>query len=229
MFALFGLALTVGCAVDNMTVAPLVATQSTEFPSQTATALPTEISFPTATALSAAIPSPTPGIVIMIDDFEGVQTVWTVCVDPESTDSSALNAALTADHASQGKKALQLNFDKNDRPKAVFYLPKMMDLSTGGAVRFDLFNPGTADGVGFALTTGPDSIWCESDSFPVAEGKTTTLTFDLTAVNFKAAATNWEFRLPLANLDYVARLSIIVNPKTAGAVQGDNLYLAVSA
>ncbi len=31
-----------------------------------------------------------------------------------------------------------------------------MDLSAGGAVRLDIFNPGAADGVGFALTAGSE-------------------------------------------------------------------------
>ena len=95
----------------------------------------------------------------MIDDFEGAQTAWTVCADPECTDSSATVVALTADHASQGKQALQLNFEMNDRPKVVFYMQWPMNLGAGRAVRFDIYNPGTVDEVGFALTTGPDSIW----------------------------------------------------------------------
>jgi hypothetical protein len=228
MFPLFGLVLTVGCAAVETTAAPTAAILSTEFPSPTGAALPIEIPSQTATILPAAIPSPSPEIVMMIDDFEGTETFWTVCTDPECADSSAVDVTLTADHASHGKQALKLNFKKNDRPKAVFYLQKTMDLSAGGAVRFDIFNPGTVDGVGFALTTGPDSIWYESDSVPVAEGKTTPLSFDLTAGNYKTLATNWEFRASLAHLDNVTRLSIIIYPKATGAVYLDNLRLVAA-
>jgi hypothetical protein len=101
--------------------------------------------------------------------------------------------------------------------------------TTGGAVRFDVFNPGAADGVGFALTTGPDSIWYESDVLPVAAGKTTELWFSFTAANYKTAATNWEFRASLADLDQVTRLSIIVYPNAAGSVTLDDLYLAAAS
>jgi hypothetical protein len=165
-------------------------------------------------------------MILMIDDFEGAQTAWTVCADPECTDSSATVVALTADHASQGKQALQLNFEMNDRPKAVFYVQRPMNLGAGRAVRFDIYNPGTVDGVGFALATGPDSIWYESDRISVMLGKTTTLSFDLTTGNYKTAAAHWEFRASLTDLHTVVRLSIVFYPKAAGAVYLDNLYLA---
>jgi hypothetical protein len=118
-----------------------------------------------------------------------------------------------------------LTFAKNDRPKAIFYLQQALNFSGGRTVRFDLFNPGTIDGVGFALTTGPDSIWYESDSVPVPEGKQTTLSFDLTASTYKTAAVNWEFRASLANLGQIVRLSIVLYPKTGGSAFLDNLCL----
>jgi hypothetical protein len=87
------------------------------------------------------------------------------------------------------------------------------------------FAPGTVDGVGFALTSGPDSIWYESDSVPVPEGKMTPLSFDLTAGTYKTVATNWEFRASLAHLDNFTKLSIIIYPQATGSVYLDNLRL----
>jgi hypothetical protein len=222
------LVLTVGCTTGGTAASPTAAVPSPEIPSPTMAVLPAEIPSPTASVQPAEAPSPTPGMVVRIDDFEGAQTAWTVCVDPECTDSSAVSVALTAEHASQGKQALQLNFEMNDRPKAVFYVQRPMDLSAGRVVRFDLFNPGTVDGVGFALTTGPDSIWYESDRYIAAEGKITTLEFDLDAGNYKTAATNWEFRSSLADRNAVVRLSIVIYPKASGAAYLDNLYLATT-
>ncbi len=120
-FFLWILVLTFGCTTGGTVASPKAVVPSPEIPSPTPTALPAKISSPTATPQSAEAPSPTPAMVMMIDDFEGAQTAWTVCIDPECTDSSAASVARTTDHASQGKQALQLNFEKNDRPKAVFY------------------------------------------------------------------------------------------------------------
>jgi hypothetical protein len=217
--------LSVACA-SAATAAPqnLTPTQS-----DTAEPLSTELPAPTASIPApepaTLTPSAAPQIVQVIDDFEEDETAWAVCVEPECTDSTAVDAALTPDHATHGIQALQLNFEKSDKPKAVFYIERPMDLSGGRRVSFDIFNPGTIDGVGFALTTGPDSVWHESDMVPVAPGKKVTLTFDLTAGNYKTAATNWEFRASIADLDDVVRLSIVVYPKEAGSVIVDYLVL----
>lgn len=208
----FILVLAAGCA-----------TATPAAPTATPTSAPTETSVPT--GLPAITPSAAPQPILVIDDFEGDETTWTVCIDPECADSSAIGVALAPDHASHGIQTLQLNFEKNDKPKAVFYLEQPMDLSGGRTVKFDVYHSGTVDGVGFALTTGPDSIWHESDSVPVEQGKRVTLSFDLTAGNYKTAATNWEFRAAIADLDKVVRLSIIIYPREAGSAIIDYLYL----
>jgi hypothetical protein len=223
-FVPFVLALAAGCAIHEPTATPTENAGTATAP--IATVRSAEILPPTAEAVPTAAADATPEAVRSIDDFEGAQTAWTVCTDPECADSSAVSVGLTADHASQGKQALQLNFEKNSRPKAVFYLQRPLDLSAGRAVRFDVYNPGTIDGVGFALTTGADSIWYESDRVSVAPGKIIPLAFDLAAGTYKTAATNWEFRAHLADLNAVVRLSIVIYPKTSGAVFLDNLYLS---
>jgi hypothetical protein len=200
-------------------------------PASTATggpaAAPTDTMAPADTAMPLRLPTDTDGPaeapVRTIDDFEQTETVWSACVDPECTDSSAMDIAFTADHATQGQRAMQLNFTKDEKLKAVFYLEQPMDLSGGSSVSFDIFHEGTVDGVGLALTTGPDSVWHESDSVPVQRGKTVTVIFDITAGNYKTAAANWEFRSSIADLDNVVRLSIVLYPRETGCVVVDNL------
>jgi hypothetical protein len=166
-----------------------------------------------------------PRISRVIDDFEESETAWAVCIDPECPDSSSMDVALTADHATHGEGALQSDFGKNDKLKAIFYLERPMDISGGRTVSFDIFHAGTIDGLGFALTTGLDSVWHESDTVPVEQGHTVTLAFDLTAGNYKTAATNWEFRSAIADLDGVVRLSIVLYPRETGSVVVDNIRL----
>lgn len=221
----FILTLAAGCATATPT-APRDLILSSKSTATTNSADFPAITYSTASAdLSTRTPSSAPEVVLTIDDFEGDKTAWTVCIDPECTDSSAVDVALTPDRATHGSHALQLNFEKSDKPKAVFYIEQPMDLSGGRTVSFDIYNPGTIDGVGFALTTGPDSVWHESDMVPVERGKKVTLTFDLTAGNYKTAATNWEFRASIADLNNVVRLSIVIFPKEAGSVTLDYIIL----
>jgi hypothetical protein len=217
-FIPFALILAAGCTAKPPGFPTATILPATVAPS-TASVLP----IPTVRQTEPA--APVAELVMVIDDFEGAQTDWTICTDPECTDSSAVSVALSSEYASQGKQALQIKYVKNDRPKALFFIQKPMDFSTGRYVKFDVFNPGTIDGVGFALTTGPNSTWHESDSVPVEAGKTTTLSFDLTADNYKTAATNWEFRATIADLNNVARLSIIIYPKVSGYAFIDNIDL----
>ena len=217
----FAVLIAAGCAATKLSAAPTATPAPTDLPAPIDSTAP--IVPPTMT------PSSAPQVVLILDDFEEDETAWTVCVDPECADSSAIDAALSPDHATHGIRALQLNFEKNDKPKAVFYIGQPMDLSGGRTVQFDIYNPGTIDGVGFALTTGPDSVWHESDSVPVEKGKKVTLRFDLTAGDYKTAAINWEFRASIADLDNVVRLSIIIYPREAGFAIIDYLCLADAA
>ena len=171
------------------------------------------------------IPWPTPTMFTTIDDFEASETAWKAGTVPDYADSSALSVALTSEHASQGKQALQLNFEQNDKPKAIFFLDQPLDLSQARFVQFDIYNPGTVSGVGIAVTTGADLVWYESDSFSVEKDKQTSLSFDLTTGTYKAASTNWEFRASIADLNSVSRLAIIIYPAQSGSVFVDNLRL----
>lgn len=221
----FTLVLTAGCATATPTAPQDLILSAKSTATTGSSDIPTITPSTASVDLPTITPSTSPKVILLIDDFEGDETVWTVCIDPECTDSSAIDVALTPDHATHGIHALQLNFEKTEKPKAVFYIEQPMDLSGGRTVSFDIYNPGTIDGVGFALTTGPDSVWHESDMVPVEQGKKVTLTFDLTAGNYKTAATNWEFRASIANLDNVVRLSIVIFPKEAGSVIVDYIIL----
>jgi hypothetical protein len=195
------------------TVTPVPA-QPTIPPQPTATLPPP----PTNTPLPAAT---TVLVSTSLDDFEAPETAWNAGTVADFTDSSALSVALASGHASQGKQALQLNFEQNDKPKAIFFLDKQLDLSLARSLELDIYNPGTVGRVGIALTTGAESVWYESDGFPAAKGNTVTLTFDLTAAAYKAASTNWEFRASIAGLQDVHRLAIIIYPAGSGSAWVD--------
>ncbi len=210
----FALILAAGCAAATPKTMPAATPDTT--PAKAAA----RVKLPTMT------PSTAPQVVLLIDDFESDETAWTVCIDPECTDSSAASVALTPDHAAHGIRALALHFEKNGKLKAVFYIEKPMDLSGGRTVRFDIYHEGTIDGVGFALTTGAGAVWHESDTVPVEQGRKITLSFDITAGNYKTAATNWEFRSFIADRKNVVRLSIVLYPRKSGSAILDYIYLS---
>jgi hypothetical protein len=222
----FALILAAGCATAPPAETAIDALGAKSTPTAAAVDRPTVIPSAAPADLPTMTPSAEPKVLLLIDDFEAEETAWTVCIDPECADSSATGVELTPDHATHGIRALKLNFTKNDKLKAVFYIEKPMDLSGGSTVRLDIFHEGTIDGVGFALTTGADSIWHESDTVPVGQGEKITLSFDITAGNFKTAATSWEFRSHIADLDKVVRFSIILYPRETGSAIIDYLYLS---
>jgi hypothetical protein len=220
----FTLILAVGCAAAPGTATKhLLISEATPavFPTDDAAGIPTV----KPAGFSTSTPSDAPQVVSVIDDFEADETSWNVCADSECADSSATLTELPPDHASHGTRALKLVFEKTEKPKAVFYIEQPMDLTAGTTIQFDIYHEGTIEGVGLALTTGEDLIWHESDSVPVERGNKVTITFDLAAGTYKTAATNWEFRAPIANLDKVVRLSIIVYPRAAGSAIIDYLCL----
>jgi hypothetical protein len=207
-------------ACGTSTPGPTVTLPVSAIPS-TPTELPTVAAVPTETS----VPTSVTVITLLIDDFEASETAWKAGSEPDFSDSSATDLALTGEHATQGKQALQLNFEQNDRPKAIFFLDKSLDLSQAHFLQFDLFNPGSLGGVGFALTTGTDKVWYESDSVPVGAGKQASLSFDLTAATYKAASTNWEFRAAIPDLNNVSRLAIILYPAQSGSVFLDTIRI----
>lgn len=216
LFILFALILVSACGTSNPArTLPPPATGVVP----TLTAVPTTTPFPTGTS----VPTPAVSTVTLIDDFESSETAWKAGTLPDFTDSSSVSLALTSDHATEGKQALQLNFEQSDLPKAIFFLDKPLDLSQAHFLQFDLFNPGSLAGVGIAMTTGEDKVWYESDSVPVGAGKQASLSFDLTAATYKAASTNWEFRASIPDLNNVSRLAIILYPAKRGSVFVDNL------
>jgi hypothetical protein len=208
-----------GAAEPAATFAPTTSPAPKLVPANTLVPIPE----PTKTAVRE--PAVTLSVIQVVDDFESPKTDWIAGMEPEYADSSSTSAVLTVDHATQGSQALLLSFDKNDKPKAIFYVDRVLDFSKAKALQFDIFNAANVDGVGVSFTTGPDALWQESVILPVRAAKTTTLTIDLTAADFKTAATNWEFTASLAGLNQVTRLAIIVYPSATGSVYLDNIVL----
>jgi hypothetical protein len=221
LFTLLIMLFAAGCGTNSQA--------STIPPSETIApkAVPTDTRASTKEILPSATRTPAPGLIIIqvIDDFEVPKTDWIAGMEPEYTDSNSTSAVLSMEHPSQGTQSLELAFESNDKPKAIFYVDRPLDLSKAREIQFDIFNPATAGGVGVAFLTGPEQVWQESDSLPVRAGKTNTLTFDLTASNYKTAATGWEFTASLTGLNQVTRLAIIVYPSTSGSVYLDNIVL----
>jgi hypothetical protein len=203
------------CACRTSTPVPAQPTTLAQ-PTTTLPPAPTRTILPTATTALVST---------MLDDLEASGTDWQAGTTAFFSDSSALAVSLTSAHASQGGQALQLDFEQNDKPKAIFFLDRQLDLSRVRSVQFDIYNPGTVGGVGIALTSGADSVWYESDSYSAAKGNIVTLTFDLTAAIYKAASTNWEFRASIVDLQDVHRLAIIILPARSGSAYVDAIRL----
>jgi len=164
----------------------------------------------------------------VIDDFEAASTNWQPGLAPTYGDSSAQAVTLTTQNASSGKQALELSFEKNEKPKAVFLLETALDFSAAPILEFDLFNPGTAASVAIALSTGDGWEWHESNLAQLKTGAQT-VAFDLTGVQYKSAKTNWQFTTKIANLATTKRLAILIFPAKTGALTIDNVRTAASA
>ncbi len=216
LFILAGLILASACGTASP--APTQPAASTQPPSAQ-TSAPTNTPVPTSTAVPVSI---------SIDDFEALETAWKAGTVADFSDSSAVSVALTSEHVSQGTQALQLNFEQNDKPKAIFFLDQQFDLSQMRYLQFEIYNPGAVGGVGIALTTAADSVWYESDDYPIAKGNIVPLSFDLAASTYKAASTNWEFRASIPDLNDVHRLAIIIYPAGNGSAIVDAIRLSIA-
>ncbi len=234
LFLLFILLLVSACRTAKP--APTLPPAATA--SSTPTELPTPTESPTLIVLPTETETPPPPaateVIFPIDDFEAPTTAWIAGTEAYFADSSATSLALTGKHATQGKQALQLNFEMNDKPKAIFFLDKQLDLSQGRYLKFDLFDPGTLTlynpatlaSAGIAVLTGADKVWYESDGVGVGAGKQVTLSFDLAAATYKAESTNWEFRASIPDLNNVSRLALILYPARSGSVFVDNIRIS---
>jgi hypothetical protein len=223
----FILVLAAACGKASPTAAPtnpptLVPPTPTRMP-PTSTPLP-----PTDTPLPIVPPEPE---IIVIDAFEAAQTGWQAGMEPEYTDSSATGVALSSDQASQSPtgdpsvQSLRLDFEKNDKPKAIFYILKSLDFSRSRSIQFDIYNPGTINGVAFGVITGPDGVWFESQTTEVPVGRFHGIGYDLATDYYKALSTNWEFRTPILDQETIQRLAIVLFPVREGSVYLDNILL----
>ena len=101
----FGFLLAAGCTAATPSATPTATTVTK--PAEAVA----RVKLPTMTSSTAR------QVVLLIDGFEGDETAWTVCIDPECADSSAASVALTPDHAAHGIRALAstLRRAKNSR------------------------------------------------------------------------------------------------------------------
>lgn len=98
--------------------------------------------------------------------------------------SGGTRLAATAEHATQGKQALRIEFQPGTAwPSAAFAAPAPWDWQDWDVLMVDVTNPGTTMvevGVGFGDTPGPDGAkhWC-SGTTKIAPGSTVTVGFPL--------------------------------------------------
>ncbi len=213
---LFLLLIQTACAAATPSPSSTPAQTLAASPRPTATLAPVE----TATQPAAILP--------MLDDFETPSTSWIPGLPPGFNESSALSVALSDQHSASGTQSLELAFDKNDQPKAIFAYERPLDLSASHFLEFDIFNPGAASGVALSVSTGETWEWFESAVVPLEQGAQT-ISFDLTAQNYKSAASNWALTAPLNNLDHTQRIAVLIIPLEPGSVFIDTLRLSESA
>lgn len=160
----------------------------------------------------------------LLFDFETESSGWQAGTPPNFGDSSAKAVKLSTKNASQGKQAIELIFEKNDMPKAVFFVEAPTDLSTESHLLFDLYGSDATSGVALALSTGSSWEWHESGVVPVKPGKQT-LAFDLTASTYKSQASQWELTTAIKNLASTQRIALVVFPDKTGSIFIDNIRL----
>jgi hypothetical protein len=159
----------------------------------------------------------------IIDDFEDANTLWKPGVWPAFNDSSATHVAGSARHVTHGNHALQLDFDKREQPKAIFILDRVLNLSSGQSIAFDLFNEdGAAGSIGIALRTG--TLWQESRPNTLKPGNNA-VNIDLTGATFKTGESGWQYSATLKAMNAIGQLAIIVYPNKIGSVFVDKLLL----
>ena len=201
---------------------------ATPAPSATLQQTPTAPPKPTATLTLVETPTQPAAILPMLDDFETPSTSWIPGLPPGFNESSALSVSLSDQHSTSGAQSLELAFEKNDQPKAIFAYERPLDLSASHFLEFDIFNPGAASGVAVSVSTGETWEWFESAVIPLNEGLQT-VSFDLTAQNYKSAVSNWEMTASLINLDHTQRIAVLIIPLEPGSVFIDTLRLSESA
>ena len=179
------------------------------------------------TELVSTEPASLPESLELLDDFEGIASSWQAGMPPDYSDSSALWVQLSTEHAVRGSQALELVFDQNEFPRAIFYLERPLDLSGGGYLEFNLYNPGTAESVALALSTGTSWEWFESPLVPLHEAANT-VSFDLEAANYKSASTGWQYTALITGLEMTQRIAVLVAPRISGSVYLDTLRVSTA-
>lgn len=157
-----------------------------------------------------------------LDSFESASSNWRPGLAPTYSDSSAVSTAISTQYATDGSQSLELKLDKNDKPKATFFVEKPTNLDGATTLSVDVFNPGVAGSVALALSTGGSWEWFESEAIPLKEGQQT-IQFDLTSDRYKSAKNNWNYGIKIANQNKTERVALLFFPNKAGSVFIDNL------
>lgn len=100
------------------------------------------------------------------------------------------------------------------------------DWSGKTTLTFDLYNDGDAATADVAIRTGWNWVWHESMPYTLQHGWNYNITYDLTAANWKTAASNWEYTSMIAYLDNVKSIDVgVFGYAHPGFVYIDNIRL----
>lgn len=129
------------------------------------------------------------------------------------------------DPSRKGNKLGRLAFIDGNRQKAVISLKYTRDLSAAKTLEFDVFNAAHGPvAIAIALKCGPDFDYFESKPIQIEPGKRKHCYVDITAGNFKAESTDWEYRASVDNLAETNTLLFLVySDLPAGYVFLDNV------
>ncbi len=162
---------------------------------------------------------------VLLDDFEASASAWKPGIEPGYKDSSAVKVALSTEYPALGKQSLALTFQKNDKPKAIFFVEGQFDLARGATLALALSDPlGVIEAAEIAICTGEQWYWHQSAPVAVQRGPNE-LAFDLTASAYATEASAWQPKVPIASLSDVKRIVVLLYPKNNGTVYLDHLRL----
>jgi hypothetical protein len=162
--------------------------------------------------------------------WDACETVGTW--QPGTTYSDANGISLSSAFVSQGTAALRLSYASPGFGKA-FYENNgpggaglNQDWTGESTVTLDIYNPGGPTAIAIAVSTGAGWDWHESPTQALQTGWNT-VSFSLTASNWKSAATGWQHTGTIANRNQVKRLAVgfFGYGGQSGAVHMDNIRL----
>ncbi|MDI6783121.1 MAG: DUF5060 domain-containing protein, partial [bacterium] len=135
-------------------------------------------------------------------------------------------AIVVSQNVTEGKSALQLQFNNTGKGKAAISRESGQDLSNLSAMLVDITNATNTNlEVAVAFQTGGSWEWFESKPLTLKPGLNKALRFDLTKSEFKCSVSEWQHTEPLGRKDQLKGMSLLIFPSETkqATVYIDNL------